>query len=111
MSRYMGRRTFYNQNELYENTFREREVAGIQQYTTPKLKHLTIKQISSLTTIPHIWTTGDRFFKLAHNHYGDSRMWWVIAWFNKKPTESDLSFGDKIYIPHPLARVLSYLGV
>jgi hypothetical protein len=111
MSRYSGRTIVFNSNEFYDEVFREREVNGIKQYTTPQLKHPTQEQISSLRTIGHVWKTGDRFYKLAHDHYGDSRLWWLIAWFNKKPTESDLSFGDVIYIPHPLDRIMSYLGV
>jgi len=111
MSRYFGRKKFFNQNELYENTFSDRDVEGVRQYTTPRLKHITKKQIASLTVISHVWKTGDRFFKLAHDHYGDSTKWWIIAWYNRRPTESDVSYGDIIYIPHPLDKVMSYLGV
>ena len=111
MSRYFGRNKFFNQKELYEDMFAERNVNGIRQYTTPKLRHITKKQIASLTVVSHIWKAGDRFFKLAYDHYGDSTKWWVIAWYNRKPTESDASLGDIIYIPHPLDKVLIYLGV
>ena len=111
MSRYFGRNKFFNQKELYETTFDERGVDGVRQYTTPILKHITKKQIDSLTVINHVWTTGDRFFKLAYDHYGDSSKWWVIAWYNRRPTESYVTIGDVIYIPHPLDKVLIYLGV
>ena len=110
MSRYFGRNKYFNQKELYEDIFDERGVDGIRQYTTPMLSHITKKQIASLTAISHVWKTGDRFFKLAYDHYGDSSKWWVIAWYNRKPTESDVSYGDIIYIPHPLDKVLIYLG-
>ena len=59
----------------------------------------------------HIWKEGDRFFKLAHQYYGDSTMWWVIAWFNRTPTEAHVSLGDTIYIPRPLDLVLDYLNI
>lgn len=111
MSRYFGRELFFNDNELYEDTFDKREVNGINQYSTPTLKHPTKQQISSLRIINHVWKTGDRYYKLAFDHYGDSRLWWVIAWFNKRPTEADVKYGDVIYIPQPLDRILSYLGV
>lgn len=111
MSRYFGRTRFFNQKEMYEDVFEDREVDGIRQYTTPVLNHITKKQISSLTVVSHIWTTGDRYFKLAHDHYGDSSKWWVIAWYNRKPTESHLTYGDIVYIPHPLDQVLIFLGV
>ena len=101
----------FNQKEFYEDVLEDRGVTGIKQYTTPNLKHINEKQIASLTVINHVWKTGDRYYKLAHAHYGDSTKWWVIAWYNRKPTESDVSLGDVIYIPHPLDKVLSYLGV
>ena len=109
MSRYLGRKTFFNNEDMYESTFREREVNGVRQYATPVLEHPTNQQIKSLNTIPHVWKTGDKLFKLAHDHYGDSTKWWVIAWFNQKPTESHFSLGDVVHIPHPLNRVLTYL--
>jgi hypothetical protein len=111
MSRYFGREIFFNSDSFYENTFDERDVNGVEQYSTPVLQHMTKQQISSLRIINHVWTTGDRYYKLAFDHYGNSSLWWVIAWFNKKPTEADVSYGDVIYIPHPIDKVLSYLGV
>jgi len=111
MSRYNSKIPFTNDNEFYKTFFEQREVKSIKQFSTPKLKNITQDQISSLSTISHIWSTGDRYSKLAYDHYGDSRLWWVIAWFNKKPTESHLEYGDLIYIPHPLERILDYMGV
>ncbi len=111
MSRYSGKDVILNNEEFYRSLFDSRGVKNIKHFSTPKLKHVTKKQIASLNTIGHVWKTGDRYYKLAHDHYGDSRMWWVIAWFNKKPTEADVNYGDVIYIPHPLDRVLLYLGV
>ena len=111
MSRYSGRRKILNDDEYYSSLFEERGVNNIRHYSTPKLNHLSPEQLSSLNTIPHLWKTGDRYFKIAADHYGDSKLWWVVAWFNRIPTESDVSFGDIIYVPHPLDRILSYLGV
>ena len=34
-------------------------------------------------------------------------MWWVIAMFNKSPTDAFIKKGDIIYIPQPLDRVIS----
>jgi nucleoid-associated protein YgaU len=96
---------------MYEDTLQEKEVEGVLQYTTPQLKHITKEQIPSLTVVSHVWKTGDRFYKLAYDHYGDSTKWWVIAWYNRRPTENHMTFGEIIYIPHPLEQVLTYLGV
>ena len=111
MSRYSGREIFFNSNEFYESILDKRRVSGVEQYATPVLDHATRQQIASLRTVNHVWKTGDRYYKLAFDHYGDSKLWWVIAWFNKKPTEADVSYGDIIYIPHPIDKVLSFLGV
>jgi hypothetical protein len=111
MSRYDGRKIYLNDDDFYEEMFEERGVNSIRHYATPTLDHPSAEQVSSLNTIPHVWKTGDRYYKLAHDHYGDSRNWWIIAWFNKLPTEASIKYGDVIYIPHPLDRILNYLGV
>ena len=111
MSRYSGREIVFNSDPFYEETFDKREVKGVEQYVTPVLDHPTRQQIASLRTITNVWTTGDRYYKLAFDHYGDSKFWWVIAWFNRRPTEADVSYGDVIHIPHPIEKVLIYLGV
>ena len=45
----------------------------------------------------------------AHEYYGDSRLWWVIAWYNKTPTESHVSLGSVLSIPNPISKVLKYM--
>ena len=49
-------------------------------------------------------------FKLASKYYDDPTMWWVIAFYNQKPTEFHLKLGDLVYIPVPLETVLFYIG-
>ena len=82
----------------------------VTQFSTPKFKHPSVEEMANFNTISHIWTTGDRYFKLAHEYYGDSEMWWVIAFFNQKPTEFHLNLGDVVYIPVPLETVLFHIG-
>ena len=62
--------------------------------------------IARVEQVSHVWSVGDRFYKLAHKYYGDSKMWWVIARFNSKPTEAHLNLGDVIAIPVPLTDAL-----
>jgi hypothetical protein len=38
-------------------------------------------------------------------------MWWVIAWFNRMPTESHVELGEIVVVPLPLAKILDYLGL
>jgi nucleoid-associated protein YgaU len=109
--RYATRRTFVNKNESYREFLKDRGLREFRQFDSPDMKYPSVIQMASLTTVKHIWKMGDRYFKLAHQHYGDSNLWWVIAWFNKKPTEGHLQYGDMVRIPFPLEKVLSYYGV
>jgi nucleoid-associated protein YgaU len=110
-SRYEGRQRFVNNFDLYKNVHRDRGVKRIEQYSTPTLKYPDSKDVSSLTVIDHIWGRGDHYYKLANFYYGDSTYWWVIAQFNQKPTEDQISFGDIIMVPTPLERILQSYGV
>ena len=107
-SRYDTRTIFKNRNNLYYNLFEERGLNHIAQYTSPVLRKLTPAQYRSIVRTEHIWTMGDRFYKLAAEHYGDSRLWWVIARYNNKPTDAHFLLGDTVYIPLPLETVLGY---
>ena len=109
--RYNKKILAFNDNKLYSEHFAKRGVAYVDQYTTPILDHATPIEISRMNIINHSWTYGDRYYKLAHQHYNDSELWWVIAWFNKKPTESHVKLGEIIYIPTPLSDVLKVYGL
>ena len=110
-SRYGNIRILRNSLEEFEGIFEERDVKHIDQFPTPTLRHPTQRNINSLTRIGHTWKLGDRYYKLAHEHYGDANMWWVIAWYNKRPTEAHVKVGDTIIIPLPLDKIIRYLGV
>ena len=56
--------------------------------------------------IEHIWSRGDRLYKLAHQYYDDKELFWVISLFNKKPTDGDYKYGDIVYIPANLSDFL-----
>jgi nucleoid-associated protein YgaU len=108
-SRYNNSRPFTNQEELYEEFFEDRDINYVRQYRTGRLRHPTVAERASLQRVNHIWKLGDRLSKLAHQYYGDSRLWWVIAWYNGRPTEAHFKIGTLIRIPLPLNRVLSIL--
>tara|TARA_Y100000748_G_C15081395_1_gene326593 strand:+ start:122 stop:454 length:333 start_codon:yes stop_codon:yes gene_type:complete len=108
--RYYKQRIFTNDSPAYKKYLKERGKQSIRQYNTPKLQIPDSDDIRNLNVIEHVWTTGDRYFKLAEKFYGDPEMWWVIALFNQKPTEFDYKLGDVVYIPTPLERTLFYLG-
>ena len=100
---------FFNNSEEYAEILRKKNIKLLRQYSTPTLTHLEQDDLSLLTLVPHIWTTGDRFYKLANQYYNDPQYWWIIAWINKTPTEAHVKAGDTIYISLPLEQTLSFL--
>lgn len=110
-SRYDSKQILTNREELYEEALLERGIKYFRQYGTAVLSHPVPAQIRRLDRVGHVWSIGDRYYKLAHQYYGDSRYWWVIAWYNQKPTEAHLKLGDTISIPLPLYKILSILKV
>ena len=109
-TRYDYRRIFYNREPLYDNIFEERHVNGIRHYNTATFRYPTTEEISEMTRKSHVWKVGDRFYKLAAENYGAAQYWWVIAFFNRKPTEASIELGDLIYIPLPLEKILRVLA-
>jgi len=83
----------------------------IIHYDTPEFPDLTNNQIDSLDIMTHVWTLGDRYWKLAAKYYGNQDLWWVIAWFNRAPTEAHFEMGELVEIPFPLERVLRYTNM
>ena len=108
-NRYDGVPERINREEMYKDSLEKRGVKHIIQFKTFNMRHPTASQLSRITQVSHTWALGDRYYKLAHKHYGDSRWWWIIAWFNQKPTESHVELGQVVNIPFPLERVLGIL--
>jgi len=105
-SRYSNRVIATNYSGKYGKIFLERNVGAITQYTTPNFKYPTADDYSNLLTISHIWSLGDRFYKLAEEYYNNPALWWLIAWFNRMPTEAHLEIGWIVDIPMPLEEAL-----
>jgi len=109
--RYKNQQIFTNTNEQYKTYLeRTRGLKDIKQFDTHKLNYPTRAETANFNTISHIWSTGDRYFKLADEYYENPELWWVIAFYNQAPTEFHLKLGDVIYIPIPLETVLYYMG-
>ena len=107
--RYTGNRVIKNDVETYEELANERGLQFINHLKTPRLRHPSAFERSTFTRIRHTWKLGDRYWKLSAEHYGNPKYWWVIAWYNQRPTENMLVIGDTIIIPKPLQTVLEYV--
>jgi hypothetical protein len=108
-SRYENSALLVNKSEIYEKLLKERNVKKINQYGTQTLFYPTREERAQLNIAQHIWSSTDKFWRLSEKYYGDPQYWWVIAFYNEKPTELDVSSGDIILIPQPLDQVLFYI--
>lgn len=97
--------------QVYTDKFDNRKKAYLFKKATLDLKYPSFNEVANFQYETVVWTLGDRYYKLAYRFYGDPSYWWVIAWFNKKPTESDVKIGDVLRIPVPLGQILSSIGV
>jgi|TARA_R110000824_G_scaffold11740_2_gene51400 hypothetical protein len=84
----------------------DERVELVSHYDTPFFPEITLEDRYSLVNEQHTWNVGDRYWKLASKFYGSSDLWWVIAWYNQKPTDAHVKIGDTIAIPMPIDRVL-----
>lgn len=111
MPRYATDYIFNNNLEFYEFLRKKRNnVRSITQYSTPRLLNPTVFDRASIATVSHVWKYGDRYYNLARQYYADPNYWWIIAWWNARPTEADVSPGNIIMIPLDLEEVLEALG-
>jgi len=108
--RYSNQNIFTNEDPIYKRYLKKRGLNLVNQFNTPEFKFPKQADLMNFSSIKHAWSMGDRYFKLAAEYYSDPAMWWVIAFYNKKPTEFHVNVGEIIYIPIPLETVLFYMG-
>jgi len=106
MSRYNGRKKAVNNSEMYEDILDARGVEQLLQYTTPELKYPSEEEYARIRTVDYVWKYGDKFWRLAAQYYSDPKLWWLIAQFNRKPTEGHMAPGDILKIPLDLSVAL-----
>ena len=109
--RFDNRSPHFNGEELYKEHFQKRGVNFIEQYETPNFHYPDVDAVQTLTVISHVWKLGDKYYKLAASYYNEPKLWWVIAWFNKKPTEQHVKLGETVLVPLFLDEVLTVIGL
>ena len=110
-TRYKRNDIIINSSPFYAPLRRERGLKSVRQYGTIKLYNPSILERASVKTAVHLWSYGDRLYKLAHTYYGDSRYWWVIAWWNGYGTEAAIPTGIPLTIPLNIEKALKALRV
>ena len=108
-SRYTNRNLRINRSKQYRNVLKNRGVKTITQYTTPKSITLPDELRDLVKYKIVLWQIGDKYFKLAAEHYGNPELWWIIASFNLAPTEAHLDIGDTVYIPINWELIYNYV--
>jgi hypothetical protein len=98
----------------YRKVYWDKFDKGLRPYIpifeTINIEYPLFEEILQFDYDDHVWGMGDRYYKLAASYYGDSKYWWIIAWFNKKPTESHIEIGDVIRVPKSLGDILAAIG-
>jgi hypothetical protein len=103
MSRYNRNKVAFNDLLEYKEMLDKRGVKSIEQYRTSALKDANFAGVECAI---HVFGDGDSFWKLSNQYYGDPQYWYIIARFNNKPTEANVSIGDEIKIPISLSLAL-----
>tara|TARA_R110001583_G_scaffold6954_11_gene34782 strand:+ start:1065 stop:1406 length:342 start_codon:yes stop_codon:yes gene_type:complete len=111
ISRYRRQILISNDFGAYKEILNNRGVKTIHHFSFQKFKELKVGDLPGILLETHTWERSDRFYKLASHYYGDSQYWWVIAFFNNTPLETDVKLGQKIIIPTPLDVIISALEV
>ena len=85
-----------------ENIFDRRHLKEVVQLSTLRLNEPTEEELKDeINFVERIFSMGDKMYKYAKEIYGDTEYWWVIAWFNNKPTDVHWKLGETVYIPVP----------
>ncbi len=109
MNRFRKRKIARNSVYKDEEIFESRGVESVKQYTTPKFKNPSDEQILQIPYVTYTWIVGDRYFKLAQKYYNDYKLWYLIALFNRKPTEAQIEPGEEIKIPTDVVMAMELL--
>ena len=96
MANYKDSKFSNNSTKLYEKVLEERGVKNIYQFRTKIFDKI---DLSTIPSTKYIWKKGDNLFKLANRFYSNKDYWWIISYFNQKPTDADFELGEEILIP------------
>lgn len=98
-NRNKNRTTKKNDDQMYRKQFDARGIKQItRQYRTGKFEYPTDEELARIPIIEVSWKLGDRLYKYAKKYYDSEEYWWLIAWFNRKPTEHHFKIGDTVKI-------------
>ncbi len=98
--RYRLREEIENKKEIYQRRIEKKGAKHLTHYAAPRFTVLSDSLIAKIEVQMVTWGLSSRFYKLADKFYGDPNLWWVIAFFNRKPTDFHAKLGETIFIPN-----------
>ena len=107
--RYNERGIFINDEMSYKDSFFDkRAIEQIVQYETARFYYPSVSERQNMNVSTIVWASNSRLYNLASQYYGDPSLWWLIAWYNQKPTEAHYSIGDVVYIPNNYTEIMNF---
>jgi hypothetical protein len=111
MSRYRKYQKVKNDLDYYSKQLDARDVKLIRQYRPRPFGPLPEDIQRTLTNRVETWSIETKLYKLSQKYYGSPDLWWVIGYYNNKPTDANWTPGDEVIIPLPVNRILKALGL
>ena len=113
ISRFNNREVINNNSPSYilSDIFKKRGVNKIDHFAVAELSYPSPEDLANITEKTVTWGIGSSYYKIAYEFYNDPQYWWVIAWYNLRPLETDFAPGDTVIVPTPLESVLSGFGI
>lgn len=107
INRFSNRKIIKNNFSIYSKILEDRDKKELIHYNTAKINFPSDEELKYISFIEHVWTVGDRMYKLSEKYCGDKNNWWIILQFNKIGSEQNIKVGDIIKIPTNLQDVLN----
>jgi|TARA_R110000822_G_scaffold8302_2_gene32835 hypothetical protein len=85
-----------NNTTLYKKMLKDRGVLSIKQFRTKYFNKIDMSQIPNTE---YVWRKNDKLIRLSNRFFGTKDYWWIIGYFNQKPTDAHYETGDVLYIP------------
>lgn len=111
MFRYKNYELIDNDSSFYSKQRKARSKNKITQYRLRTLGSLPDSIRNQLIITEIVWKVDTKLYKLADGFYGDPDLWWLIGYYNNKPTDANWAVGDKVLIPTPPRIILEFLDI
>jgi hypothetical protein len=107
-NRYASTKAIVNNNPLYKNILKDKNLKLINQYETFDFKNLKNIEEAGIAYVEHTVKPFERMDQISQKYYGAPEYGWLICYTNQIGSEFDLKEDTvlKIYIP-----LLSVLGL